>query len=68
MNRHRLARLCEKGGTELETIHQAPDQPGYRSGRRHLLGPALSLSIHALVAFDSNSAPGLNARIFQSDR
>jgi hypothetical protein len=68
VNRHRLPRLCKKGGAELETIHQAPDQPDYRSCRRHLLGPAFSLSIHTLAAFDSNSTPGLNARIFQSDR
>jgi len=33
MNRHRLARLYEKGGVELETIHQARDQPGYSSCR-----------------------------------
>jgi hypothetical protein len=70
VNRHRLPRLCKKGGAELEPFHQAPDQPGYRSCRRHLLGlgPAFSLSTHTLAAFDSNSAPGLNARIFQSDR
>ena len=68
VNRQGLPRLCKKGGAEPETIHQASDQRGYRSCRRHLPVPALSLSIHTLVAFDSNPAPGLNARIFQSDR
>jgi hypothetical protein len=28
VNRHRVPRLCKKGGAELETIHQAPDQLG----------------------------------------
>ena len=68
MNRHRLARLYEKGGVELETIHQARDEPGYSSCRATCLGQPCPLAIHTLAAFDSNSAPGLNARIFQPDR
>jgi hypothetical protein len=68
VNRHRLPRLCKNGGAELEPFTRCLTSRASALAAATCQGPAFSLSTHTLAAFDSNSAPGLNARIFQSDR